>query len=106
MRYVICFRLQAAIFDFSQIHTLGSLHSSLIGKLNPQNMSRAVEFRCYHAYELRHTLFPINFRLITAIFEFQHAQTSDGILTRISVLPDRGKHGYSRWNFVPIISTS
>ena len=89
MRYVICCQLHAAIFDFSQIHKFGSLHSSLIGELDPQNMSIAVEFRCYHAYELRHTLFPINFRLIAAIFDFQHVQTSDGILTSISVLPDR-----------------
>ena len=35
-------KLVCAIFDSSQIHTSGSLRSSLIGQLNPENMGIAV----------------------------------------------------------------
>ena len=46
------------------------------------------EFRCYHVYELRFTSFSINFRLMAAIFDFQHTQTSDSNPICLSVLPD------------------
>ena len=52
-------RLQAAIFDFSQIHTSGSLRSSLIVKLNPEIMGRAVETTLPSFVEAGKTLYSI-----------------------------------------------
>ena len=48
----------------------------------------AVEISLYLEYELRYTSFFIYFRLIAAIFDFQHTWTSESILASLSVLPD------------------
>jgi hypothetical protein len=77
----------AAIFDFQHTQTSDSISTSLSVLLDPENMGIALEFRCYHVYELRYTLFPIYFRLMAAIFDFQHTQTSDSIPASLSVLP-------------------
>ena len=37
---------------------------------------------------MRYTLLSINFRLMAAIFDFQHTQTSDSVPISLSVLPD------------------
>ena len=47
-----------------------------------------MEFRCYRIYELKYTLFSAYFRLMAAIFDFQHTQTSESIPTSLSVLLD------------------
>ena len=56
--------------------------------LTPKTQIQPLEFRCHHAHELRYTLFPMCFQLMAAIFDFQHTQSSDSILTSLSMLPD------------------
>jgi len=47
-----------------------------------------LKFGYYKVCELRYTLFSIYFRLVAAIFEFQHTQILNSIPTSLSVLPD------------------
>ena len=49
-----------------------------------------LKFRRYRVYELRYTLFPVNFRLMAAIFDLQYTQTSESIPSSLSVLPYYG----------------
>ena len=85
----IFFRSQAAIFDLRHTQTSDSIPTCLSGLPDSANMGiQPLEFRCYRVYELRYTLFPIYFRLMAAICDFQHIQTSDTILTSCSMLPD------------------
>ena len=56
-------------------------------------MGILVEFRCYPVHKLRYTLFTIYYRLMAAILDFQHTQTSNRILICHSVLPDQVNMG-------------
>ena len=98
LRYAVCriyFRVQAAIFDFSQIHTPGSLRSCLIAWLDPENMGIVVGISLLSCIEaeiyVRSFLLPVSGRHL-----------------RFSTYPDIGqychlsprvarpqKHGYS-----------
>jgi len=46
------------------------------------------------------------FRLMAAIFDLRHTQTSDYIRTSLVVLPDPENMRTSRWNFVAIMFTN
>jgi len=46
-----------------------------------------LEFRCYHAYKLKYTLFHMHFRFMVAIFDSPLTHRSDSILTSPVVLP-------------------
>jgi len=65
-----------------------------------------LKFRCYFQFGLRYTLFHIYFRLMAAIFDTRHTQTSESIPTSLSVLLKLKKRGYGRWNFVSIMYRS
>ena len=60
------------------IHTSGDLRSKLVVQPDPENMSISVGISLLsrYVYELRYMLFPLYFRLMAAIFDFRHTQTS------------------------------
>ena len=71
------------------IHTdIGQYSHSFLICLTPKISVYPLEFRCYLVYELRYTLFLIYFRLMATILDLRYTQTSDSILTSLSVLPD------------------
>ena len=45
-------KLLSTIFDSLQLHTSNGFRSSLVLKPDPENMSTAVEIRCYRVYKL------------------------------------------------------
>jgi len=92
-RTASCDTKMTASFDLQHAQTQENIPSSLSVLPYPGNMGVALEFRCYHLYELRYTLCPIYFRLMDAIFDFQHAQTYEIIPSSIFVLPDPGNMG-------------
>jgi len=47
-----------------------------------------LEFRCYHAYKLRYTLFRMHFWFMVAIFDLSLTQTTDSFKTCGAVLLD------------------
>ena len=82
------FRLLVAIFDFRHTQMSDSISTSLSVLPDPGNMGIVVKFLCCHVYELRYTLYPMYFRLMTAVFDFRHTQMSDSIPTSVSVFSD------------------
>ena len=78
----------ATIIDFQHSKTSDSVLTSLSVLPDPEIMGILLKCRCYYVYELRLTLFPIYFRLMAAIFDFQQTQTSDSIPTSLYVLHD------------------
>ena len=69
------------------MYTSGSLHSSLNVQLDPENMGIAFGISLLSCIEAD-TLCHFYFRLMAAIFDFRHTQTSYSIATSLSVLPD------------------
>ena len=87
-------RLICAIFDALQIHTSSSLRSSLVALPDSENMGNAVEMSLISACIQTETYFiPYLLPVMTAIFDFQHTQTSVRILTSLFVLPDPNNMG-------------
>ena len=62
-------------------------------------------YTSWDIYIYIYTLFPMYFRLVAAIFDFQHTQTSDSIPTSLHVAWLQ-KQEYSRWNFFAIMYMS
>ena len=87
--FPIYFRSMAAIFVFQHTQTSESIFTSFCVLLYLENMGIwPLELCCYHVCEPRYTLFLIHFRSIAAIYDFQHTQTSDSILSSLFVLSD------------------
>ena len=57
----------AAIVDLRHTQTSNSIHFILSVLPEPENFAGVMEFRCYHDYKLRCTLFSIYFRFRAAI---------------------------------------
>jgi len=93
LRYTLCpiyFRLMAAIFDFQHAQTQNCILSSLSVLLDLGNMGVADGISLLSCIRAGYTVCPIYFRKLAAIFDFQHAQTYDRIVSSIFVLPDPG----------------
>ena len=81
------YRFMAAIFNFRHTQTSESIPTSLSVLPTPIHGYSRWNFLAI-IYELRYTLLPLNFRIMTAIFGFRHIQTSDSDPTSLSGLPD------------------
>ena len=89
-------KLVCTIFDSSQIHTLISLRSSLVLLPDPENRGTAVGVSFLSCLQAEiYAMSYIYFRLMAAIFDFQHTQTSDSTLTCLYILPDPENMGIS-----------
>jgi len=64
----INFQLTHAICKSKLIHTSGSLLSNLVLFSDPENMIKAVKYRCDRVYKLTNALCHIYFRLQAAMF--------------------------------------
>ena len=78
------FWLMAAIFDLRHTQSSDSIPTSLSVQPDPENMAIAVGIPSLSCiYELRYSLLPKFFRVMrvmNAIFDLRHTQTSDSIL--------------------------
>jgi len=77
------------------------LHSSC---LTTNTWAKPLAFRCYHACELRNTLFSMHFRFIAAILIPTYPE-SDSIRTSPVMLLDSENMGIVHWTFIAITHT-
>ena len=83
----------AAIIDYPLIHASGNLLSSLVVLPGPENKVIAVGISLLSCLQAELYVISYDFRLMGAIFEFRHTQTSDSHPTSLSVLPDSENTG-------------
>ena len=92
----------AAIFDFQHTQTSDSIQICLSVLPDHDNLDIAVEISLLSCLQTEiYDIVHMYFRLMAAIFDLRHTETSKSIPTCLSVLPDPENMG-SRGNLVAI----